>query len=213
MVIKEVCLENNTNLISAIKRGADRIELCDNLAEGGTSVSYGVAKQVTALCHENGVKVMAMVRPRKGNFVYNDLEAAIMLEDIRILHKIGVDGVVFGCLTNDGKIDISLTSRLVKAAKGLDITFHMAFDDLIEEDKLPAIDWLADIGVSRILTHGGHLSTPIENNLENIKSYIAYANGRIVILPGGGITPDNVDTVVEHTGATEAHGTKVLGTR
>lgn len=211
MVIKEVCLENNTKLRSAIKNGADRIELCDNLAEGGTSVSYEVAKHVTATCHENNVKVMAMVRPRKGNFVYDDFEASIMLDDIKTFNEIGVDGVVFGCLTKDGKIDMPLTTKLVEAAKGLDITFHMAFDDLNEEEKLPAIKWLAEIGVTRILTHGGDLSKPIEDHLDVIKGYVEHANGKIIILPGGGVTNSNVEAVINHTGATEAHGTKVLG--
>lgn len=211
MIIKEVCLENNINLEKAIQLGADRIELCDNLAEGGTSVSYGVAKYVTKLCHANHVKVMAMVRPRKGNFVYNDIEINMMLDDISTFKEIGVDGVVFGSLTKNGEIDKPTTLQLVESSKGLEVTFHMAFDDLNEKEKLPAIDWLSEIGVKRILTHGGSLDQPIEDNLNTLRKYVDYASNRIIILPGGGITNQNIETIIHHTGAVEAHGTKVLG--
>ncbi|MBC1806553.1 copper homeostasis protein CutC [Listeria sp. FSL L7-0993] len=211
MVLKEACIENTTNLAKVIAAGANRVELCDNLAEGGTSVSYGVANYVVRVCHEQNVSVMAMVRPRKGNFIYTKEEIAIMREDILIYKKIAVDGVVFGCITDAGLLDKPAINELIKAARGVEVTFHMAFDELIEMEKLPAIDWLAEQGVTRILTHGGDGAKLPEETFVNWRKYIDYAADRIIILPGGGIKSHNIKWILKETGATEIHGTDLFG--
>ncbi|MBC1998435.1 copper homeostasis protein CutC [Listeria marthii] len=211
MVLKEACIENTTNLAKVIAAGANRVELCDNLAEGGTSVSYGVANYVVRVCHEQNVSVMAMVRPRKGNFSYTKEEIAIMREDILMYKKIAVDGVVFGCITDVGLLDKPAINELIKAAKGVEVTFHMAFDELIETEKLPAIDWLAEQGVTRILTHGGDGAKLPEETFINWRKYIDYAADRIIILPGGGIKSHNIKWILKETGAAEIHGTDLFG--
>ncbi|MBC2261156.1 copper homeostasis protein CutC [Listeria sp. FSL L7-0091] len=213
MVLKEACIENTTNLEKVIAAGANRVELCDNLAEGGTSVSYGVTNYVAQVCHEKNVSVMAMVRPRKGNFIYTKEEITIMIEDILMYKKLSADGVVFGCITDAGLLDKPAINELLKAAKGLEVTFHMAFDELVEIEKLPAIDWLAEQGVTRILTHGGDGAKLPEETFVHWRKYIDYAAGRIIILPGGGIKSHNMEWITKETGATEIHGTDLFGER
>lgn len=213
MVLKEACIENTTNLEGAILAGANRIELYDNLAEGGTSVSYGVAKHVVKICHEQNVSVMAMVRPRKGNFVYTKEEISIMIDDILMYKKMSADGVVFGCITDAGLLDKPAINELLKAATGLEVTFHMAFDELVETEKLPAIDWLAEHGVTRILTHGGEGTKLPEETFVHWRKYIDYAAGRIIILPGGGIKSHNMEWITKEIGAAEIHGTDLFGER
>lgn len=211
MVLNEACIENTTNLAKVILAGANRIELCDNLAEGGTSVSYGVAKYVVHFCHQKNVRVMAMVRPRKGDFTYTKEEIAMMCEDILMYKKVGIDGVVFGCITNSKQLDKPAIKQLMKAATGVEVTFHMAFDELIETEKLQAIDWLATQGITRILTHGGDGTKLPEEIFMNWRKYIDYAADRIIILPGGGIKFHNLEWIIKETGATEIHGTDLFG--
>jgi len=208
-VIREFCAENLTNIPAAIKAGAKRIELCDNLAVGGTTPSYGVIKKAVEIAHNDGVKVMTMIRPRGGNFDYNNTEAEIMVNDIQMCLQLGSDGVVFGCLKN-GWIDEELTSHLINKSEGMEITFHMAFDELSEEDQFRAIDWLAEKKVSRILTHGGPPEQTIEENFPHLKRLIEYAANRLIILPGAGINYQNLEGVLDALQVKEAHGTKIV---
>ncbi len=209
-MILEVCIENGTRIDELIGKKAQRIELCDNLAVGGTTVSYGVAKNVIERCHVNGIKVMSMIRPRGGDFVYDDNEISSMLYDIKILKELGTDGVVFGCLNNDNTLDEKNNIKLIEASKGLDITFHMAFDNIKEEDKLKSIDWLYNHGIKRILTHGNSTSNNIIENLSTLQKYINYSNGRVIILPGGGVNKDNYKKIAAALNVNEVHGTKIL---
>ncbi|MCM3033009.1 copper homeostasis protein CutC [Niallia taxi] len=208
-MIKEFCAENLTNIPAAIKAGAKRIELCDNLAVGGTTPSYGVIKKTVELAHHAGVKVMTMIRPRGGNFEYSSAEEEMMAADIQVCLQLGSDGVVFGCLKN-GWIDEELTARLIDLSAGMEITFHMAFDELAEEDQFRAIDWLAARKVARILTHGGSPEQTIEENFPHLKKLIEYAANRIIILPGAGINYQNVEGVLDALQVEEVHGTKIV---
>ncbi|WP_042354069.1 copper homeostasis protein CutC [Bacillus rubiinfantis] len=210
-MLKEVCVENFTVVPEAIRRGAGRIELCDNLAVGGTTVSHGVALKTIHYCHNKNSKVMAIVRPRGGNFVYNEAEIEMMQTDIAHLKQLGADGVVIGCLTETGWIDEEAMISLLRVAQGLDITFHMAFDHLKPEYQNPAITWLANHGVKRILTHGGPSGTSIIENLPRLKELIQFASNKLIILPGGGITADNLELLVRELPLTEVHGTKIVG--
>lgn len=209
-MIKEFCAENFTNIPNAIASGATRIELCDNLAVGGTTVSKGVMAETMAYCSEKGVPVMAIIRPRGGNFIYTDIELKIMEADILEARHLGVDGVVFGCLNEQNKIDVEAMSILLEAAEGMQVTFHMAFDEMSRDDQFSAIDWLSEHGVTRILTHGGSNLVPIEQHLEYINDLISYANNRITILPGGGISYKNIDTVTSFLKVKEVHGTQIV---
>lgn len=210
-MIKEACVENFTNVPEVITNGAERIELCDNLAVGGTTVSPGVAVITINYCHDKNVKVMSMIRPRGGNFNYSKEEIEMMKKDLVHLKELGTDGVVFGCLNDTGWIDEEAMLTLLDLAKGLEVTFHMAFDQISPENQFKAIDWLANHGVNRILTHGGLPDTKIEDNFGRLKEYIDYADGRIVILPGGGINTKNLDLITSELNIGEAHGTKIVG--
>ncbi len=229
-LLKEFCAENMARVPAAIEAGARRIELCDNLAVGGTSPSAGVIAGAVAWCRPRNVAVMAMVRPRGGDFVYTGAERDMMRLDARVARALGVTGVVFGCLTGDAetgyRLDDAFCAELVALAKAplaqadalfpgaatepVAVTFHMAFDELDTAEQLRAIDVLAGLGVERILTHGGRAGTPISANYARLRELIAYADGRITILPGAGITFENVDEVARELGVTECHGTKIV---
>lgn len=208
-ILKEFCAENFTNIPLAVARGAGRIELCDNLAVGGTTPPAGVIAETVRYAQRRNVPVMVMIRPRAGDFSYNIVESRIMEEDIRTARRLQAEGVVFGCLKKDW-LDEELLLRLIKETAPLAITFHMVFDALSHSQQLKAIDWLADHGVSRILTHGGALNEPLEEHIDWLKQLIAHAKGRLVILPGGGITPENQAKIIRALDAAEIHGTKVV---
>lgn len=210
-MILEACVENFYKVPEVIKRGAHRIELCDNLSVGGTTVSHGVAVRTIEYCKSNHVKVMAMVRPRGGDFIYSSEEIEIMQHDIYHLKGLGIDGVVFGCLTDSDWIDELAMFKLLDCSKGLEVVFHMAFDQIQTDYQMKAIDWLSNQGVKRILTHGGPSSIPIENNFPRLKEYLEHASDRITIMPGGGITNQNLDYIKSNLKINEVHGTKIVG--
>lgn len=209
-MIYEFCAENVTLLEKAMQAGARRIELCDNLAVGGTTPSYGVTKAAVELAANYDTTIMTMIRPRGGDFVYTDLEIAIMLEDIRLTAQAGSQGVVFGALTADKKLDKANLEKLIAASKGMEIVFHMAFDELGEEDQLEAIDWLSQAGVTRILTRAGVSGDSLEKRFAHYHRILEHAKGKIEILPGGGIELDNRQTFIDQLGVTQLHGTKVV---
>ncbi|MBO0452923.1 copper homeostasis protein CutC [Candidatus Enterococcus murrayae] len=208
-VIKEFCAENFEKIPQAIAAGAGRIELCDNLAEGGTTPSYGVIKQTLSYAKEKNVPTMVMIRPRGGDFVYDEAEAAIMKDDVKICKDLQADGIVFGCL-KDNWLDEKLIQSLLAQAQNMAVTFHMAFDELSKENQFRAIDWLAENGVDRILTHGGSGEKPISETTSHLLELITYANERIIILPGAGIRFDNVDHLLATLNLSEAHGTQIV---
>ena len=209
-MIYEFCAENVTLLEKAMQAGARRIELCDNLAVGGTTPSYGVTKAAVELASDHDTTIMTMIRPRGGDFVYSDLEIAIMLDDIRLTAQAGSQGVVFGALTADKKLDKANLEKLIAASKGMEIVFHMAFDDLRYEDQLEAIDWLSQAGVTRILTRAGVSGDSLEKRFAHYHRILEHAAGKIEILPGGGIDMDNRQTFIDQLGVTQLHGTKVV---
>ncbi len=203
-IIREACVGNYKEAKRAYELGADRIELCDNLMEGGTTPSYGTILQAKENLNFN---ISVIIRPRGGNFVYTEEEISIMEKDIELCKKIEVDGVVFGVLTEDNKIDEEKNKRLIEKAEGLDITFHMAFDEI--ENSEEAIDTIVRLGVSRILTKGG--KDKAINNLDKLKELVECAGDDITILAGGGVTKDNYMEIVNKTGVKEVHGTKIVG--
>ena len=209
-MIYEFCAENVTLLEKAMQAGARRIELCDNLAVGGTTPSYGVTKAAVELAANYDTTIMTMIRPRGGDFVYTDLEIAIMLEDIRLTAQAGSQGVVFGALTADKKLDKANLEKLIAASKGMEIVFHMAFDELSDEDQLEAIDWLSQAGVTRILTRAGVSGDSLEKRFAHYHRILEHAAGKIEILPGGGIDLDNRQIFIDQLGVTQLHGTKVV---
>lgn len=202
MAIYECCVTNYREAVKAEAKGANRIELCENLALGGTTPSYGTIKSVVKKLK---IPTMVMIRPRGGDFEFNNEEVVIMLEDIRIAKAIGAYGVVIGVLKNN-KLDLEITKKLIEEAKPMKVTFHMAFDEI--ENQYEAIDQLIELGIDRILTKG--CLTSALDGKENIKKYIEYADNRIVIMPGCKVNYENKYDLMRYTGAIEVHGTKIV---
>lgn len=202
MKIYEACVGNYKEALLAFEKGADRIELCDNLMEDGTTPSYGTIKKTV---EKLSIPVMVIIRPRGGDFIYNDEELEIMKYDIQISKDLGSHGVVIGAI-KDFKMDKKIIKELVSIAKPMSITFHMAFDEI--EDKKAAIDELIELKVDRILTKGG--TGDAISNKDFLKELVDYADGRIIIMPGKGVNIENRDFILEYTGANEIHGSKVV---
>ncbi|MEQ9763096.1 copper homeostasis protein CutC [Streptococcus jiangjianxini] len=211
MITKEYCAENLTDLHRLNSPDITRVELCDNLAVGGTTPSYGVIKEANRYLHEKNITTAIMIRPRGGNFIYNDLELRAMEEDILQAVELESDALVLGLLTEDDQLDKEAIEQLLPATQGLPLVFHMAFDQIPQEDQFQAMDDLIDYGFTRILTHGNpDGKSDIFNNLTHLKALIEHAAGRIDILIGGGVTKENFEELVKLTGTKQVHGTRLL---
>ena len=210
MPIYEFCAENVTLLEKAFKTGAQRVELCDNLAVGGTTPSYGVIKAAVELAKTYQAKVVVMIRPRGGDFVYSQEELAIMLEDMKCAQELGVDGFVLGALTSENQLDKDALRTLLEASQGLEVTMHMAFDQIAIEDQPSAIQWLKENGVTRLLTRAGTPDTPIHSRLQAYAELVQLADGQLEILAGGGISVANRDRFLAIPGLEQVHGTRVV---
>lgn len=195
-----------------IERGANRIELNNDLTVGGTTPSFGVIKKTVEYAHKHDVPVIVMIRPRGGNFVYSEDELEIMSNDIQICNLLDVDGVTFGCLTREKHLDKRAMNRLLSVAHigDLEVVMHMAFDELTDAEQKETIDWLSKNSVKRILTHGGPLNQPISHTLDHLKELVKQAKNKIEILPGGGITNKNIAEIIEQIHVDQVHGTKLL---
>lgn len=196
--IIEIATSDFTTTQSAVEGGADRIELCANLAEGGTTPSLGTIKQ----CRNTfSVLLYPIIRPRGGDFLYNDEEFDIMMNDVILCKQLGCDGIVIGLLNKDGSIDIKRTSALINAAYPLGVTFHRAFDRC--KDPFEAMEQLIQIGCERILTSGQQPAAP--DGMELIAQLNKAADERIIIMPGSGVRKENIKMLAEKTGCTEFH--------
>ncbi|XP_059890264.1 copper homeostasis protein cutC homolog isoform X2 [Delphinus delphis] len=194
----EVCVDSVESAVNAERGGADRIELCSGLVEGGTTPSMGVLQVVKQYVQ---IPVFVMIRPRGGDFLYSDREVEVMKADIRLAKLYGADGLVFGALTEDGHIDKELCMSLIAICRPLPVTFHRAFD--MVHDPMAALETLLTLGFERVLTSGCDISAL--EGLPLIKRLIDQAKGRIVVMPGGGITDRNLQRILEGSGATEFH--------
>ncbi|MDB5208611.1 MAG: copper homeostasis protein CutC [Flavisolibacter sp.] len=183
---------------SAVQGGADRIELCAALTEGGTTPSYGTIKK----CREVfAIELFPIVRPRGGDFLYTDEEYEIILQDVRLCKDLGCDGVVIGMLKRDGTLPVRKTAKLIAEAYPMDVTFHRAFDRCAEP--FEAMEQLIQIGCTRILTSGQQPAAP--QGIDLIANLIKAANARIVIMPGSGVRKENIKEIAQRTGAVEFH--------
>jgi copper homeostasis protein len=197
----EVCVDSVESAMAAERGGADRVELCDNLLEGGTTPSAGAI----AIARERlKIKLQVIIRPRGGDFCYSDVEFAVMRHDVALAKQLGADGVVIGILTSDGEIDVARTRELIELARPLSVTFHRAFD--MSRDPYRALEQLIELGVDRILTSGQEPS--VIEGLDLIAELVRLAGDRVIIMPGGG-TERNIHKVVARSGVREAH---VIGT-
>jgi copper homeostasis protein len=199
----EICANSVQSVINAEIAGADRVELCDNLWEGGTTPS---AASVKLAKEKTSIEVFILVRPRGGDFVYSDIEFEVIKEDIRMAIELGADGIVSGVLLEDGSVDIKRTKALVELSKPLPFTFHRAFD--LTTDAFQALEDIIDCGGQRILT-SGQKNSAIEGKLL-LEKLNQQAKGRIIILAGGGINKNNIRDLMT-TGGTEFHMSGKVG--
>jgi copper homeostasis protein len=196
----EVCAGSIRSVIEAEKGGASRVELCDNLFEGGTTPS---AATIELSCQSVNIRVYVMIRPRGGDFLYSDIEFEIMKRDVFFAKKYGASGIVTGLLLPDGSVDEQRTKELVLMAQelGMGVTFHRAFD--MSSNPYKALESIIKTGCERILTSGGE-NKAIEGK-ELIKELVTVAAGRISIMAGSGINPANVGGLIKYTGISEVH--------
>lgn len=201
MISLEVCAGSTQSAIEGQKGGAIRVELCDNLSEGGTTPSLSQIEETRQLID---IQLNVLIRPREGDFLYSDLEFEIMKKDIHYCGQAKCDGVVFGILNADGSIDIQRNKELIEIARqyNMSVTFHRAFDRCA--DLFQSLEDIIALGCNRILTSGGE-KTAIEGKI-TIKQLIINAKDRIVIMSGGGINEENISELVKFTGLKEVHG-------
>jgi copper homeostasis protein len=194
----EICVEGIDGLVAAQNAGADRVELCASLLEGGLTPSLGVVRESLKIAK---IPFHVIVRPRGGDFLYTELEFATMLDDVRALRELGVPGVVVGCLTADGRIDEPRMKALVDAARPMSVTCHRAFDMTRDIDE--AVEALVSSGVDRVLT-SGQRDTGVEG-ADNLRHTVSAANGRLVVMACGALDEGNIAQVLRKSGAPEAH--------
>lgn len=199
MPILEVCTGSLQSVINAVKGGAQRIELCSALSLDGLTPSLGLIKTVRKMFPK--LTIHTLIRVREGDFCYNEGEIKVMETDIKEILSY-TDAIVCGALTADGDIDIATTRRLIDACEGKPFTFHRAFD--VCRNPLKALDELAALHCTRVLTSGQ--APTAETGIPALKEYIKHTEGRMTILPGGGVTPLNAKKILAETGATEIHG-------
>lgn len=195
----EICANSVESCIAAQKGGAHRVELCAGIPEGGTTPSYGeIAMAREAL---TTTRLHVIIRPRGGDFLYSPIEVKTMLKDIEVARQLGADGVVFGCLTAEGEIDLPIMRELMKASEGLSVTFHRAFD--VCRDAKKALEQIIELGCNRILTSGQQPTA--ELGIPLLKELQEQASGRIILLAGCGVNEKNISRIAQETGIQEFH--------
>jgi copper homeostasis protein len=193
----ELCAASVKAIQLAKKRNFDRIELCQNLEQGGTTPSLGMIQFAVS----NGVKTHVLIRQRSGDFVYTEDEIQVMITDVKRCNLLGVKGVVVGALTNNKEIDLKTIIQMLESVEDIDFTFHRAFDDIIDWKK--AMDLLIQLNFKRILTSGGHSS--VDEGFEKLKEMVQYANGRIEIMVGGGVHSENIKRIKDEIQPSAIH--------
>ncbi len=201
----EICANSFQSAINAQLGGADRIELCVNLEAGGTTPDAATIQLAVATLRKKlnnkQTEVFVLIRPRQGNFVYSQLELGQMRRNILFAKTCGVDGIVTGVLTRDGRVDMEANANLLRIASPLPVTFHRAFDRIA--NKSEALEQIIQLGFKRILTSGG--APTAHEGREVIAEMVRQAKGRISIMPGAGINADNIGELASYTGAQEFH--------
>jgi copper homeostasis protein len=194
----EICVESVESAIAAERGGAQRVELCSDLLEGGVTPSAGL---IALVRQKIGIGLFTMIRPRGGDFCYTDLEFEVMQQDIRQARDLGADGVILGVLDGCARVDVARTRQLVELAGPLPVTFHRAID--MTPDPRAALDDVVETGAARVLTSGG--APRVTEGLSTVACMVKKAGERIAVMVGGGITPETIVHLAEATGASEFH--------
>ncbi|WP_248284664.1 copper homeostasis protein CutC [Pedobacter fastidiosus] len=194
----EVCANGYESALAAQEGGAKRVELCDNLAEGGTTPSHA---QIALAKRNLSIQVWPIIRPRGGDFLYSELEFDLIKEDIKICKSLNCDGIVIGLLKADGSIDKERCAELIELAKPMPVSFHRAFDMSNNLEK--SLEDLIELGIARVLSSGG--SSSAIQGADTLAKLILQAKGRITVMPGSGINENNLQDLIDKTGATEFH--------
>ena len=194
----EICANSVASCIAAQEGGADRVELCAGIPEGGTTPSYGMIKSARESIN---IALNVIIRPRGGDFLYSKEELKEMLYDIQTARKLGADGLVFGCLTPEGKVDIEAMKPLMEAAGDTPVTFHRAFDH--SSDPMQALEDIISLGCAKILTSGCR-PTALEG-ADLLSQLVETAGDRIIIMPGCGVKETNIAEIARLSGAREFH--------
>jgi len=194
----EICVDSIDSAVNAQTAGADRVELCSSLAEGGTTPSYGM---ILSARDNLTIDLNVLIRPRGGDFLYNDYEYDVMRRDIEVCGECGVNGIVTGILQADGEIDSERTARLVEMAYPLEVTFHRAYD--LCADPFRGLQDIISAGAARLLTSGQ--KNKASEGSELISGLVKKAGNKIIIMPGSGLNESNIEEVAKITGASEFH--------
>ncbi|MGB6159818.1 MAG: copper homeostasis protein CutC [Acidobacteriaceae bacterium] len=194
----EICVDSVESAMAAERGGAQRVELCADLLEGGTTPSSGLIAMVRRCI---GIGMFVMIRPRGGDFSYTAHEFEVMQQDIRNARELGADGIILGVLDERAQVDVPRTRHLVELANPLPVTFHRAID--MTPDPKAALEDVVETGAARVLTSGG--AAKVTEGISVVASMVQAARGRVQVMPGGGVTPETVVSVAEATGATEFH--------
>lgn len=195
----EICANSVESAVKAQQAGAYRVELCAGIPEGGTTPSFGEIRMARQLLHQT--KLHVIIRPRGGDFLYSPIEQEIMLHNIKVARQLGADGVVFGCLTAEGDVDVPLMKKLMNGVGEMSVTFHRAFD--MCSNPKEALEQIIDLGIDRILTSGQEETA--EKGIPLLKELVELADDRIIIMPGCGVNAGNIRQIAEETGTSEFH--------
>jgi copper homeostasis protein len=197
-ILFEICVDSVEAAVAAQEGGGDRVELCADLLEGGTTPSAGTVQLAIEALR---IPVNVIIRPRGGDFCYSDAEFAVMRRDVEMAKAWGASGVVIGILRPDGTVDVERTRALVEAARPLSVTFHRAFD--VTRDPFEALETLIGLGINRVLTSGQEPS--VLEGLDLVADLVKRAGDQIIVMPGGGITERNIAKIAAGCGAREFH--------
>lgn len=211
-MIKEAVASSLVEVETKLKAGANRIELCENMHESGTTPSYGMVKIANDMCQMYGAELAVMIRPRGGSFVYNWYEFESMQADIQQLKTLPIDYFVFGCLTTEDTLHQFQMQTLIQLAAPIRVVCHMAFDHIYPTGQSKALQQLIDLGVTRLLTHGGPAQSNLFDNLPQLAKWVRQSKGQIEIMPGGGLNYENLDALLELFPFQEVHGTRIVKT-
>jgi copper homeostasis protein len=204
MTVLEICVDSVESAVAAERGGARRIELCSDLLEGGITPSPGLLEQIRKRV---GIDLFVMIRPRGGDFCYTPEELDIMKADIEHVKQLGADGVVLGILDADGYVDVERTRELVEKAKPLPVTFHRAVD--VSADLADSLERIIASGAHRVLTSGAKRRAV--DSTRDIAQAIRQTSGRLIVMVGGGLNPENIGAVATETGAAEYHASLNTG--